>query len=211
MKTRRIQADHEDAIAAALEVLSNGGLVAFPTDTVYGLGASIDDPEAIDRLYRVKDRSRSKAIPVLLGGMHDLDRVAKSVAAPARRLAERFWPGPLTLVVERQPSLPKILGPETTVGVRLPDHAVARALLLQTGPLAVTSANLSGGTNTCDAQAVLQDLGGKVELLLDGGPTPGGLPSTVVDCSGKGFPILRQGPISEEQVRLYLGLDSLDS
>ncbi len=204
MKTQRIRADHADAIPIALEVVSHGGLVAFPTDTVYGLGASVHDAEAIAQLYRAKERDPSKAIPVLLGDVRDLHLVAKTVSPLAIRLAEHYWPGPLTLVVERHPRLPTVLGPEPTVGVRIPDHAIARDLLLQAGPLAVTSANISGGANACDAQAVIRDLEGKIHLLLDGGATLGRRPSTVVDCSGEGFPILRVGPITAEQIRMTL-------
>ena len=123
----------------------------------------------------------------------------------AMRLAQRFWPGPLTLVVAGHPSLPANLSPRPTVGVRMPDHPVALTLLRRAGPLAVTSANLSGAPNASTAQEVLAQLQGRVALILDGGKTPGGLPSTVLDCTGSQPVILRQGPITLEQIYAVLG------
>jgi L-threonylcarbamoyladenylate synthase len=196
MQTRMLLASDPQAIQQAVQTLEDGGLVAFPTDTVYGLAARLLDPAEIDRLYAVKDRDDAKAIPVLLSSPDELSQVTSGMNAMASRLAQHFWPGPLTLVVPRHPSLPANLSNLPTIGVRMPDHPLALALMRSTGPLAVTSANRSGAENAVTAQQVYAQLGGRIELILDGGRTPGGLPSTVVDCTGAEPVILRPGPIS---------------
>lgn len=187
-------------LLTAIQTLSTGGLVAFPTDTVYGLAADLNSEEAIERLFEAKGREASKAIAVLVGSVDQLDRLTPGLGDTARRLAERFWPGPLTLVVPRRADLPSNLSPYPTVGVRMPDHPLALALLRESGPLATTSANLSGQANPLTAQDVYDQLGGRIELILDGGTTPGGAPSTVVDCVGSELKILREGPISLEML-----------
>lgn len=201
MKTELISSEAPDCIERALAVLNAGGLVVFPTDTVYGVGAPVDAEESIERLYTAKGREETKAIPVLLGDVAQLDRVATGLTESARRLAGRYWPGPLTLIVSRRPDLPKALSPYPTVGVRIPDHALARRLLRSAGPLATTSANRSGQPSPVTAQEALAQLDGRVELIIDGGRTPGGVPSTVVDCSGPELKILRAGPLTAEQIR----------
>lgn len=206
MSARLLAAD-SDGIAAAVAVLQQGGLVAFPTDTVYGLGALLNDGGAITRLYEVKERPEQKAIPVLLAGQDQLDLVAAGQDPRAELLAQAFWPGPLTLILPRRPDLPAALGPEETVGVRVPDHDFTRELLRRTGPLAATSANLSGAANSRSAQEVHQQLGERIELILDGGAAPGGQPSTVVDARGD-LKILRSGPLSEADLRAALGSGS---
>jgi L-threonylcarbamoyladenylate synthase len=195
MRTRLISCDDPQAVEAALLVLKAGGLVAFPTDTVYGLAASVLDKAGIDRLYEAKKRSASKAIAVLVGDLDQLEQVTQTLPEGAQRLAEAFFPGALTLVVPRRPDLPENLSPGMTVGVRMPDHEFARRLLRATGALAVTSANLSGGENPRTAEEVMAQLEGRVELVLDGGSVPGGVPSTVVDCTGKNPVILREGAV----------------
>jgi L-threonylcarbamoyladenylate synthase len=200
MKTLTLPADDPLAIPRALEILAQGGLAAFPTDTVYGLGGLAFDPHAIQEIYQVKGRSIEKAIPILVGAPEQLPLVAPELNPLARRLAERFWPGPLTLVVPKHPGLPPELSIYPTVGVRMPAHPAALALLQRSGPLAVTSANLSGQANATTAEEVQQQLDGRIALVLDGGRTPGGLPSTVVDCSGPQPHILRPGPISQEEI-----------
>jgi len=205
MLTRLIQADDPQAIPAALQALQRSEVVAFPTDTVYGIGVLVHSQKGIERLYAVKGREASKAIPVLLGEIAALGRVAQDLSPMALRLAERFWPGPLTLVVPKVVFLPPSLSEETTVGVRMPDHPVTLALLRAAGPMAVTSANLSGGANCSTAEEVQAQLGGRIALLLDGGRTPGGTPSTVVDCTGPQPRILRAGPLRLEQ--LFAALD----
>jgi L-threonylcarbamoyladenylate synthase len=188
------------ALRRAADLLRRGGLVAFPTDTVYGVGALVSDPRAIAKLYEVKERGVEKAIPILLGDPGELSQVAVGVSEMALRLAARFWPGPLTLVLPKQPALPEQISSQPTIGVRMPAHKDALALMHRTGPLAVTSANLSGGANSLTAEQVMEQLGGRIPLILDGGRTPGGSPSTVVDCTRPEPYILRQGPVSLAEI-----------
>ncbi|MFN2146129.1 MAG: L-threonylcarbamoyladenylate synthase [Anaerolineales bacterium] len=197
-KTRIIPAKSPEAIPAALEVIAAGGTVVFPTDTVYGLAASAFSAQAIEKLFEIKVRERGKPIPVLLGDVDQLQDVVKDPSPAAIALAEKHWPGALTLVVPRHPQMPETLSPLPTLGVRIPDHPVALALLKAAGPLAVTSANLSGAENTTTAQEARSQLDGRVDLILDGGQTPGGVPSTVVDMTGETPRVLRQGPIEIE-------------
>lgn len=205
MQTEVIPAEAPGAIESALEVLRRGGLVAFPTDTVYGVGALAFNEQAVKSIYDAKGRSDEKAIPVLLGDLAELDKVALALPETARRLAQRFWPGPLTLVVMKQPNLPDAVSPTDTVGVRVPDHEVARALLRAAGPMAVTSANLSGHPSPRTAHEVRAQLEGRIALIIDGGRTPGGVPSTVLDCTKTELAILRQGPIDLEEISAALG------
>jgi L-threonylcarbamoyladenylate synthase len=195
-----IEASHRTALRRAVELLRRGELVAFPTDTVYGVGALVSDGKAIARLYLIKGRSGEKAIPILLSDPDQLGTVAMEVNEMAMRLAGRFWPGPLTLVLPKRPGLPEEISATPTIGVRMPAHPVALQLMRMTGPLAVTSANLSGGGNSLTAQQVMEQLGGRIPLILDGGRTPGGSPSTVVDCTAAQPRILRQGPLSLEEI-----------
>ena len=187
MKTRLIRAEESGAITEAAAALARGELVAFPTDTVYGLAAGHGH---IKKLFVAKDRPAEKRIPVLLADAANLN--ASAIVTPiARRLAERFWPGPLTIVL----TAPR----RGTLAFRVPDHAVARQLLAASGGgLPVTSANRSGGAECHTAQEVLAQLNGRIELVLDGGPTPGGVASTVVDCSGEQLVILREGAITRD-------------
>ncbi len=201
INTILISTEDQDAITQALAVLNAGGLVAFPTDTVYGLAARVDNPGGVDRLYEAKSRSGSKAIAVLLGEVDQLALLTPGLTPAAERLAARFWPGALTLVIPKHPNLPANLSPMPTVGVRMPNHAFARALMRATGPLATSSANLSGDANTVTARQVMEQLAGRLELVLDGGTAPGGVPSTVVDCTQDQPKILRQGAISEKDIR----------
>jgi L-threonylcarbamoyladenylate synthase len=200
--TEIIPSDDPEALSKALGILRSGGLVAFPTDTVYGLGALVSEARSIENLYAVKGRDAAKAIPVLIGDPSDLAQVAAEVSPTVQRLIARFWPGPLTLVVPRRRDLPEILSAFPTVGVRMPAHPAALALIRHTGPLAVTSANLSGQPSASTAQEVLSQLGGRIPLIIDGGRTPGGVASTVVDCTTDHLRILRSGPISLEQLAL---------
>lgn len=204
METIIIPAEHPSAISQALRTLRAGELVAFPTDTVYGLGALISLPKSIARLYAAKGRSKEKAIPVLLGDINGLSEIAVRIPDNARRLAEHFWPGPLTLVVPRHPSLPDILSHTATIGVRIPDQPIAIELLQRAGPLAVTSANLSDQSSASTAEEVHEQLGGRIALIIDGGNTLGECPSTVVQCTKGELVILRHGPISENELRTAL-------
>jgi len=205
MNTECIPAESKFALPKAMEILLSGGLVAFPTDTVYGLGALAFNKMQVESIYEAKGRPVEKAIPVLIGDASDLEKVASEIPEIALKLAARFWPGPLTLVVPRHPDLPDAVSAAPTVGVRIPDHPVIRALLRLAGPMAVTSANLAGQTSPSSAQEVLAQLGGRIALILDGGKTPGGVPSTVVDCVGIEPQVLREGPIPKSEVMAVFG------
>jgi L-threonylcarbamoyladenylate synthase len=199
-KTVVIPTSHPDSIGAALRVLHDGGIIAFPTDTVYGLAAPAFSTEGIEKLYRIKDRALTKAIPILTGDLNQLALIAPDMPAAAQTLTARFWPGALTLVIPRNPALPEVLSANPTVAVRMPDHAYTLELIRRSGPLAATSANLSGRANPLSSRDVLEQLGGRVDLVLDGGPVNGGIPSTIVDCTCEKPSILRQGAIPESQI-----------
>lgn len=200
METQILPINDPQALATALDILTGGGLVVFPTDTVYGLGALAFDEIAVGQLYDVKERGMDKAIPVLIGDFSHLERVSAGVNSMSEKLAKHFWPGALTIVVPRNPSIPDAVTQLPTVGVRMPKFGPTQELLRLTGPLAVTSANISGKGSPSTAPGVDAQLGGRVPLILDGGVTPGGMPSTVVDCTGGKPVILREGPISLEEI-----------
>ena len=193
MKTEIIPANE---IQIALKILQSGGIVAFPTDTVYGLGALAFNNNAIESIYKAKNRPIEKAIPILIGDLSDFEKVADDIPNMALRFASRFWPGPLTCIVPKKQTLPLAVSATTTVAVRIPDHVDARVLLRAAGPMAVTSANISGGQNPSTAQELYDQLNGRIPLILDGGTTQGGIPSTLVDCTGELPVILREGPIT---------------
>lgn len=200
MKTKLVSASTPNALTSALEILLSGGLVAFPTDTVYGVGSLAFHEKAIESIYIAKDRPMEKAIPVLIGDDTELSKVADEIPVFAMRLIARFWPGPLTILVPKKATLPEAISATSTVGVRVPDHDVARALLRLAGPMAVTSANISGQPSPTTAQQVYEQLKGRIPMIIDGGETPGGVPSTLVDCTGDEIQVLREGPISKEQL-----------
>ena len=200
MKTEILSAQTPNVITNALEILLSGELVAFPTDTVYGVGCLAFHQQAIESIYVAKDRPIEKAIPVLIGDNEDLVKVAEEIPIFAMKLIARFWPGPLTVLVPKKPTLPEAISATSTVGVRVPDHDIARVLLRLAGPMAVTSANISGQQSPTTAQQVFAQLGGRIPMILDGGETPGGVPSTLVDCSDGEIQVLREGPITKEQL-----------
>ncbi len=204
MKTEVIPASAPQTLSRATDLLRQGKLVAFPTDTVYGVGALAFNAQAVQRLYIVKGRSTQKAIAVLVARNSDLLTVARELTPSAQRLALKFWPGALTLVVPKHPNLPRAVSPLSTVGVRQPAHPFALQLLEASGPLAVTSANRSDQPNSLTAEAVLAQLGGRIDLIVDGGQTPGSTPSTVVDCTHAAPKILREGPLSAEEIAAAL-------
>lgn len=192
-----------DALARAAAVLAQGGVIAFPTDTVYGIGAALDQPAALHRIFTVKGRPEEKPLPVLLASVAALATVAADLDPRIARFAEQFWPGALTVVVPARPGLPaEVLGPGHTVGVRVPAHALARALIERAaGALATTSANLSGRPPARTAADVSHHLGSRLNLILDGGAAPGGVPSTVIAFDRDRLTILREGAISTAQLR----------
>ena len=200
MKTEILSATAPGAAERAVAVLRRGGLVAFPTDTVYGVGALAFDEETVKKLYVIKGRNTDKAIAVLLASAEDAARVTTGLTPVGRRLAEAFWPGPITLILPKHPRLPEAVSSLPTVGVRVPNHPILRKILAEAGPLAVTSANRSGEEDPVSAQSVLARLKNRFDMLLDGGATPGGVPSTIVDCTSGRPRILRPGPIKEEEI-----------
>ena len=204
MSTEVLLATEAGAVRRAAEALADGDIVAVPTDTVYGLAVDPTQPKAVARLFALKGRPDDVPLPILVAGPEQVDLVAGALGPAATVLAARFWPGPLTLVVPKHPALPEAVSTLPTVGVRQPDHPVAQALLTLTGPLAVTSANLSGQASATTAEAVLAQLAGRIDLLLDGGPTPGGVASTVIDCTAEPPVILRPGPIGPAEVAAAL-------
>jgi len=195
-----LKASDVNSVRRAVEVLRRGKVIAFPTDTVYGLGAHHLIASAVEELYAIKRRDRRKAIPLLIAGRKDLAEVASQVPEVAWRLAERFWPGPVTIVLPRAPGLLSVLTAGTdAVAVRMPDHGVALRLISMLGvPLAATSANLSGQTECVTAGEVTRVFGRCVELILDGGRCPGGMASTVVDVAADPPVILRRGALVSE-------------
>jgi L-threonylcarbamoyladenylate synthase len=200
MKTQLISAARADAITLACEVVRAGGLIAFPTDTLYGLGCDPNLPTALQKIYAAKGRSMTKAIPVLISHPDQLVGLVSGLPERTSRLMQEWWPGALTLVLPKHPGLPKDLTPYPGLAVRMPDHPVALALLDHTGPLAVTSANLSDYENPRDAEGVLAQLDGTVDLILDGGELTGGQASTIVDCTGNEPKLLREGPIPFREI-----------
>jgi L-threonylcarbamoyladenylate synthase len=197
-----LPADHPDAPARAAAVIRRGGLIILPTDTVYGVAADLWQPDAVAALYAAKRRPPDRAIPILLSAGSEIDRVAERVPEAARRLAAALWPGPLTIVVPKRPNVPEIVSSLPTVGVRVPDHDAARAAIRACGgALAVTSANLSDQPSALTAEEAADALGEAVGLVLDGGPAPGGTPSTVVDVTGDTLTVLRSGPVDEAALR----------
>ena len=194
--TAILATDDPQALLTAVRLVRQGGLIAFPTDTIYGVACDPTNPEAIKRIYRAKERPDEKALPVLIGAFEQLSTLVADLSPDVEAIARAFWPGPLTLVLTKNTEIPPELSVYPTVGVRMPDLPFTLNLLRQTGPLATTSANLSGGPNPVTAQDVLAQLGGRIDLILDGGPTPGPTASTVADVSTAETKILREGPIS---------------
>ncbi len=194
----------DEALEAAVDALRRGFVVGVPTDTVYGLAVDPWNPEAVEMLFRLKERPAEVALPVLVGGAHQVGLVAAPFEEAARELAHRSWPGPLTLVVPRSATFTADLGgPDSargTVGVRWPDDGTVAALCSRVGPMAVTSANVHGGPPATEAAAVAAafDPSPSLALVLDGG-TRHGLPSTVVECRGRSTRCLRQGALSIDE------------
>jgi len=209
LATRNSQHTTCNTLAAAAELLRAGELVAFPTDTVYGVGAIAWDAAAVGKLYTAKLRSLDKAIPILLADPADLALVASDLSPVALRIAAHFWPGPLTLVVPKAARVPaEVTAGSDTVAVRIPDHELARALIRAAGaPLATTSANLSGGASPATAEEVAAQLGDRIALILDGGRCPGRVASTVLDLTGPAPRILRAGPVGLADILRYVDRD----
>jgi L-threonylcarbamoyladenylate synthase len=200
--------DDPQTLDRALALLRAGQPIAIPTDTVYGVGAAALDAAAVLRLYDVKRRPLTQAIPLLIADAAELAVVAAEITPAARQLA-RLWPGALTLVLPAAPHLPpELLAGGPTVAVRLPDHGWLRDLIRALGaPLAATSANLHGGRDPQTTAEVAAQLGDTVPLIADGGPTPGPIPSTIVDCTGESPRMLRAGALAWERIAAALTME----
>lgn len=194
------------AISAAARAVSTGSLVVLPTDTLYGIGADAFNPAAVTSLLAAKGRGRDMPVPVLVGSWHTIDGLVSAVSGQARDLIEAFWPGALTVVVEHAPSLAWDLGDARgTVAVRMPLHPVALELLAETGPMAVSSANVTSMPPAVTAQQAYEQLGESVSVYLDGGEAPAGQPSTIVDLTGPEPVVLREGAIGIARLREVIG------
>ncbi|MFE6226373.1 MULTISPECIES: L-threonylcarbamoyladenylate synthase [unclassified Streptomyces] len=194
--------DRATGLREAASAVRRGELVVLPTDTVYGLGADAFSGEAVADLAAAKGRGRGMPLPVLIGSPNTLHGLVTDFSEQAWELVDAFWPGPLTLVARHQPSLMWDLGDSRgTVAIRMPLHPVAIELLTEVGPMAVTSANAAGHPAPEDCDAAQQMLGDAVSVYLDGGPTPGIVPSSIVDVTGKVPVLLREGALSPEELR----------
>jgi len=197
----------ERQVKQAIDVLKNGGIVALPTDTVYGLGADPLNRRAVDKVYRVKKRPYNQALPLLLADKSDLTKVASVIPEIAWKLAERFLPGGLTLVLKKSPWVPSnITAGGDTIAVRIPNHPIPIALIKALGnPIVGTSANISGRPSPVTAAEVREQLGREVDLIIDGGRSPGGIESTVLDVSGKTPTLLREGAVPRKELEKICG------
>jgi len=196
-------------IASAAAAVKNGGVVVLPTDTVYGIGADAFDSSAVAALLSAKGRGRDMPVGVLVGSWHTIDGLALMVPQSTRDLIRAFWPGALSLVVRQAPSLQWDLGDARgTVMLRIPVHPVAIELLREVGPMAVSSANVSGRPSAVDAGEARSQLGDLVDVYLDAGPAAQQAASTILDLTGPEPRILRSGPVSAEGIAAVLGLDA---
>ena len=200
--------DNEKSYQQAVDILENGGVVAFPTETVYGLGAIATDEQAVQKIFEAKGRPSDNPLIVHIGNKEDVEKYAFGITADAEKLMDAFWPGPLTLVFNKRPGVVahNVTPGVETVGVRMPDHPVALRLLRELGqPLAAPSANRSGKPSPTEASHVEEDLGGLIPLILDGGQTGVGVESTVLDMTTVPPVILRPGGATQEMIEAVIG------
>ncbi len=193
-----------NSVIEAARIVRDGGVVAFPTDTVYGLACDMNNDAAVRRIYAIKGRPAHMPLIIMLPASSQLDQAATTVTPYALEMMEQFWPGALTIILPARPGLPElVLGGGNTVGLRIPDHNIARELLhIAARPLATTSANRSGNPAPDTAAWVAEELGEDVDYILDGGVCPGGMASTVLNCTVEPPQILRPGPITAAQLGL---------
>jgi L-threonylcarbamoyladenylate synthase len=197
-------ASEPQAIALTAAAIKRGELVVFPTDTLYGVGTNAFDENAILCLFAVKRRPLHKGIPILLSDLTDLEKVTSSIPAVARDLMERFWPGPLTLILPRRSTLPRAVSDNDGIAVRIPDCELSRAVIRAAGgAVATSSANRSGHMPAQTAEHALKELAEHVSIVLDGGPSGQAVASTIVDCIAETPRILRLGPIKANELNLF--------
>jgi L-threonylcarbamoyladenylate synthase len=202
----------ETVLLKALEVLKSGGIIAYPTETFYGLGVKFDLEGPLERLYAIKQRPRVKAMPLIIGKGEQLQSVADSMSIVAKALMAEFWPGPLTLLFRARGNLSHFITAGTgKVAVRVPGESFALALAGIAGfPITATSANPSGLPPADDAETVMRYFGSDVDLIIDAGPAPGGIPSTIADTTGDTVRILREGVIKKEALLTFSKKNSFD-
>ena len=202
------EAQRSTGIASAVSAVKDGRLVVLPTDTVYGVGADAFDPAAVTALLAAKGRGRDMPVPVLVGSWQTIDGLAFAVPEAARELIHAFWPGALSIVVQQAPSLQWDLGEgHGKVMVRMPLHPVAIELLREVGPMAVSSANISGRPPAITADDARRQLGELVGVYLDAGPSQQQAASTIIDLTGPTPHILREGPVGADEIATVLGLE----
>jgi len=201
------EAPQRDALDEAAKWIRNGGLVALPTDTLYGLAADPFRPDAVARVFRAKGRDAGNALPVIAADMEQIAARLGPLSPAAERLAAKFWPGPLTLLIPAPAALAReVTGGTGRVGVRVPAHSIARAICRASDrPITATSANRSGHPPTADPDEVERTLGEDVDLLIDAGPTRGGAPSTIVDVTGPAPQLVRAGAVPWVEIQAWLG------
>lgn len=203
MVTKLLKAEQAGAIEEAARLLKDGHLIAFPTDTLYGVGADTFNPRAIKKLFAAKGRPLEKGIPVLLSDVEYLGEIVGQTSDLTMKLAQKFWPGPLTLILPKRDSISEIISPDENIAVRVPDNDVARKFIRAAGgAVATSSANRSGEPPALDAQEALAALGDSIAAVLDGGKVSLGIASTIVDCTDFPPRILRQGPLTAEELSL---------
>jgi len=192
----------KQALHVAARSIMQGGIVVYPTETVYGIGVRFDDQQALQRLFELKNRDQHKPVLLLLSRADDLVRISSHVPPEAQILTERFWPGPLTLVVPAAENLSELVtAGGSTIGCRMSSNASAAGLVLACGlPITSTSANLSGGLNPTSISEISADILEQVDIVIDAGPSPGSVPSTVYDISQKPFRLVRAGVIPEADI-----------
>lgn len=201
----RLSSMQPEALERAVEVLHAHGLIVFPTDTLYGLACLPHSEEALSRIYAAKHRSHTKALPVLIANRQQLLKLVSEIPECAEKLMDQFWPGKLTLILPKRESLPSLLSPFAGIAVRMPNHPFALSLLQKTGPLAVTSANLSEHANHADPAEIVEELNPHLNLFIEEGILSSTTASTIVDCTQKPPVITRQGAILETEIISIIG------
>ena len=204
MTSKVITLTQKKQIEQAVVVLKKDGVVAYPTDTVYGLGAAMNNLNAVERIFEVKGRPKGMALPLLAADREQIRKIAKNIPETAWQLIDKFMPGGLTIILQKADNVADIItGGSKTIGVRIPNHPIPIALIKGLGqPIVGTSANLSGQPSALTAEEVARQIGDRVDMIIDGGRSPGGVESTVVNLSGEKPKIIRVGAISPEEIKL---------
>ncbi len=197
-----VEKTSKEAYKSAGEILKDGGIVAFPTDTVYGLGAVYTNKEAVTKIFEAKGRDEGKPLSILISDISEVSLLTDEISPKAKKLMEKYWPGALTLIFKKKDGIPdNVTAGGNTIGIRMPKSEAARNIIKEAGaPLATPSANTSGKRSAISAKDVLEDLDGKIDMLVDGGTADIGIASTVVDTTTEPLKILREGSITKEMI-----------